>query len=93
MISVRGEAAVPASLSKCFRCGSTDLQDKDVEEFIRHGRYVVAMRTRATICDRCGERYFDQETVQLFEATRQKIGRGDLEGLRVTGELLEPIPR
>jgi hypothetical protein len=38
------------------------------------------------VCDRCGERYFDQQTVQLFEASRQKIERGDLEGLRVTGE-------
>lgn len=60
---------------------------------IRHGRYVVAIRTKATVCDRCGERYFDRETVQLFDETRQKVGRGDLEGLRVTGELLQPIPR
>jgi hypothetical protein len=44
-------------------------------------------------CDRCGERYFDRDTMRLFEETRQKVGRGDLEGLRVTGELLEPIPR
>ena len=93
MISADGKTAVLASLSKCFRCGSTDLHDKDVEELIRLGRYVVAMRTRATVCDRCGERYFDQQTVQLFEATRQKIGRGDLEGLQVTGQLLEPTPR
>ena len=93
MTFAHGDAAVPASLSKCFRCGSRELQDKDVEELIRHGRYVVAMRTKATVCDRCGERFFDQDTVQLFEATREKIGRGNLEGLQVTGELLEPIPR
>ena len=84
---------VQASLSKCFSCGSTDLQDKEVEDLIRHGRYVLAMRTTATVCLRCGERYFDRDTVRLFEETRQKIGRGDLEGLRVTGELLESIPR
>ena len=84
---------VQASLSKCFRCGSTDLQDKEVEELIRHCRYVVAMRTTATFCLQCAERYFDRDTMRLFEETRQKVGRGDLEGLRVTGELLEPIPR
>ena len=93
MTSVRGGVAVSANLSKCFRCGSTDLQDKDVEDLIRHGRYVVAMRAQATVCDRCGERYFDQDTVKRFEAIRQKIANGDFEGLRVAGELLEPIPR
>jgi YgiT-type zinc finger domain-containing protein len=82
-----------AILSKCFRCGSTDLKDKESEELTRHGRYVVAMRTTATVCLRCGERYFDRDTMRLFEETRQKVGRGDLEGLRVTGELLEPTPR
>ena len=82
-----------ASLSKCFRCSSTDLHDKEVEELIRHGRCVVAIRTTATVCDSCGERYFDRKTMQLFDETRQKVVRGDLEGLRVTGELLEPIPR
>jgi hypothetical protein len=64
-----------------------------VEELIRHERYVVAMRTKATVCDRCGERYFDWDTAKLFEATRAKIKRGDLEGLEITGELLEPIRR
>lgn len=82
-----------SSLSKCVRCGSTDLEDKEVEELIRDGRYVVAMRVMATACRRCGERYFDGETVRLFERTREKVRRGDLDGLRVTGELLEPIPR
>jgi hypothetical protein len=75
MTSVRGDVTVPASLSRCFRRGSADVQEKDVEGFIRHGRYVVAMRTRETVCDRCGERYFDQETVQLFEATRKNYDR------------------
>lgn len=82
-----------AGLSKCFRCGSSDLQDKEVEELLRYGRYVVALRTKATACLRCGERYFDRDTVRLFEEMRQKIGEGDLDGFRVTGELLEPIPR
>ena len=93
MTSGSGEAAVPASLSRCFRCGCTDLRDRDVEELIRHERYVVAMHTKATVCDRCGERYFDWDTAKLFEATRAKIKRGDLEGLEITGELLEPIRR
>ena len=29
-------------LSKCFRCGSTAIEDRPVEELVRQGRYVVA---------------------------------------------------
>ena len=36
-----------AKLSKCFRCGSTDIQDKLVEELVRQGPYVVALRLPA----------------------------------------------
>ena len=88
-----GIAKTTASLSRCFRCGSTELAKGEVEDLTRHGRYVIAMRVMATVCRRCGERYFDGDTVRLFEQTREKVRRGDLEGLRVTGELLEPVSR
>ncbi len=82
-----------AKLSKCFRCGSTELEDKPVEELVRQGRYVVALRVPADVCSSCGERYFAGDSVRMFENVRQRIERGDLAGFQVTGELLEPVGR
>jgi YgiT-type zinc finger domain-containing protein len=80
-----------AKLSKCFRCGSTDLEDRPVEEFVRQGRYVVALRVPANVCANCGEQYFERDQVALFEDVRRRLEHGDLEGFRVTGEVLEPV--
>ena len=80
-----------AKLSKCFRCGSTAIQDRLVEEFVRQGQYVVALRLPANVCSNCGERYFDRDNARQIEDVRSRLERRDLEGFRVTGELLEPV--
>ena len=80
-----------AKLSKCFRCGSTDIQERLVEEFVRQGQYVVALRLSADVCSNCGERYFDRGNATQIEDVRSRLARHDLEGFRVTGELLEPL--
>lgn len=79
-----------AKLSKCFRCGSTDIQDKLVEELVRQGPYVVALRLPANVCSSCGERYFDRDHVGQIEDIRRRLEHRELAGFRVTGELLEP---
>ena len=79
------------NLSKCFRCGSTEIQDRSVEKLVHQGRYVVALRVPADVCVNCGEQYFDRDQVAMFEDVRRRIGFGDLEGFKVTGELLEPV--
>ena len=80
-----------AKLSRCFRCGSTEIADRPVEEFVRQGRYVVALRVPANVCSNCGEQYFERDHAALFEDVRRRLGNGDLEGFRVTGEVLEPV--
>ena len=80
-----------AKLSKCFRCGSTDIQDKLVEELVRQGPYVVALRLPANVCSSCGERYFDRDHVKQIEDIRRRLEHRELAGFRVTGELLEPV--
>ena len=82
---------MPAKLSKCFRCGSNDIQDRRVEEFVRQGRYVVALRLPANVCSNCGEQYFEGDQVALLEDVRRRVQQGELEGFRVTGEVLEPL--
>jgi YgiT-type zinc finger domain-containing protein len=81
---------VEARLTRCFHCGSSDLEEREVEELISAGDHVVRCRALATICHHCGERYFDAETVQGFEAVRERVAKGDLSGLRFAGSLFEP---
>lgn len=80
-----------ATLSQCFRCGSSEIENRTVEEFVREGRYVVALRVPANVCANCGEQYFERDRVTGFEDVRHRLERGDLEGFRVTGEVLEPV--
>lgn len=80
----------PTRLTRCFRCGGTDLEDREVEELFSVGRYVVRCRVSATVCHLCGERYFDPATVRRFEEIRARVRAGDLTGLRPAGEILEP---
>ena len=80
-----------AKLSRCFRCGSTELEARPVEELVRQGAYVVALRLVAEVCATCGERYLGREDVTTIEDVRSRLERGELQGFRVTGELLEPV--
>lgn len=82
---------MPANLSRCFRCGSTDINDRTVEELVRQGQYVVALRLSANVCSNCGERFLERDDVAVIEDVRRRLERGELDGFRVTGELLEPI--
>jgi YgiT-type zinc finger domain-containing protein len=58
------------ALDRCFHCGGTDLEEKEVEEPLSVDGQVVRCRVAATVCLRCGERYFDLETVRHFEEIR-----------------------
>jgi len=80
-----------AKLSKCFRCGSTELELKTVEELVRRGPYVVALPLQADVCASCGERYLQRQDIVVIEDVRRRLERGELAGFRVTGELLEPV--
>ena len=80
-----------AKLSKCLRCGSTEIEDRPVEELVRQGRYVVALRVAANVCSTCGEQYLAKDQVAMFEEVRRRLEHRDLAGFRATGEVLEPV--
>ena len=80
-----------AKLSKCFRCGKAEIDAKPVEELVRRGPYVVALRLVVDVCGNCGERYLEREHVSTIEDVRRRLEHGELAGFRVTGELLEPV--
>jgi YgiT-type zinc finger domain-containing protein len=78
-------------LTHCVFCGGGDLQIREVEELLSVGDYVVRCKVPATVCLRCGERYFDPQTVRQFEDLRAQVRAGDLSGMRTAGALLEPV--
>lgn len=77
-------------VTRCFHCGGTDLENREVEELLSVENNVVRCKVPATVCLRCGERYFDPDTVRQFEDIRAHVRSGDLSGLRTAGSLLEP---
>jgi YgiT-type zinc finger domain-containing protein len=89
-ISRPGGAEMPTHLTHCFHCGGSDLEPREVEELLSVADYVVRCKVPATVCLRCGERYFDPDTVRQFEDIRAQVRAGDLSGLRTAGALLEP---
>ena len=82
---------MPGTLSKCFRCGSTEVESRAVEELVHRGSYVVALRLVADVCASCGEKYLQRSDVLKIEDVRRRLERGELDGFRVAGELLEPV--
>lgn len=81
-----------ASLSKCVRCGSDDLEDRDVEKLLRGGDDALALRVRATVCHHCGERYFPAETIRVLEQACRDLQEGKVTRFRALGRLLAPAP-
>ena len=64
--------------------------EREVEELLSVGDYIVRCKVPATVCRHCGERYFSPETVRQFEDIRSRVRSGDLRGLRTAGAVLEP---
>lgn len=81
-----------ASLSRCARCGATDLEDREIEKLVRGGDDVAAVRVRATICHHCGERYFPDDTIRALERIRRDLSEGKVADFRTLGRLLTPQP-
>ena len=81
-----------ASLSRCVRCGATDLEDREIEKLVRGGDDVAALRVQATVCRHCGERYFPDEAIRALEQVRRDLSEGKVAGFRTLGRLLTPQP-
>jgi YgiT-type zinc finger domain-containing protein len=59
-----------SAVDRCFHCGGTDLEEKEVEELLSTDDQTIRCRVAATVCLRCGERYFDLETIRRLEEIR-----------------------
>ena len=63
--------------SKCPVCGG-ELTEKEVEKLLRGGVNLAAVKVRAEVCLRCGERLYSKETVSSFEQIRNKLANQEV---------------
>ncbi len=56
----------------CPTCGG-ELEQKTVEKVLRGGKNTAVLNVSAQVCHRCGERLYDQETIERFEKIRSKL--------------------
>jgi YgiT-type zinc finger domain-containing protein len=70
---------------ECPVCGG-EMIEKEVEKLLRGGIHTAAIKVRAEVCLRCGERLYPQETVRLFEQIRNKLERQEVSEFRPLGQ-------
>lgn len=72
---------------KCVICHGADVQFKDVREELPSGNDVVYVPIRVLVCQTCGERYYDRQTMRYLEAAEKKLKEGGLD-LQEVGKVL-----
>lgn len=75
----------------CPVCGG-EMVEKEVEKLLRGGIHTAAIKVKAEVCLRCGERLYPQETVRRFEQIRTKLERKELAEFRPLGQSFQAIP-
>ncbi len=72
---------------KCVICQSPDVVEKKVEEEIRINSDIALYSIKTQVCNNCGERYYDRETMALLEEVKDKLKKKKLD-LQVVGKVL-----
>ena len=73
---------------KCPIC-SGDLVSKQVEKLLRGGNHVAVLKLNALVCEHCGERLYNQDTVKRFEEIRNKLKRQEVSDFQPLGQSFE----
>jgi YgiT-type zinc finger domain-containing protein len=71
----------------CIVCHGDDIRLQDVKEEFQVGSDVVYVPVRLSICQTCGERYYDRRTVRFLEQTESRLKQGAAE-VREVGRVL-----
>lgn len=72
-------------IDKCLFCEGK-LSQKTVTEIIKNDGDTVSLEVSVLLCDNCGERYYDFETMKKFELIKQKLKSKETQDLIVTGK-------
>ena len=60
-------------LSKCIRCGIGKTNIKLVEKILSSNENTVIVKVNAEVCNHCGEKYFEPETVRYFQRIKKEL--------------------
>ena len=78
-------------IEKCPLCGHDNIEVKTVETEVRGGNDTVLLKIEAEVCLHCGERFYSQESMELFDTTRKKLKEGEHDGLKQVGRVFQPV--
>jgi len=70
--------------NKCPLCGG-EVIEKEVEQLLRGGNNTAAIKVKADVCLRCGERMYSKETINYFEQIRWKLENQDVSEFELMG--------
>jgi YgiT-type zinc finger domain-containing protein len=73
---------------RCIICGSTDIKNKEVDEFFSFDRDIVVVSVKTKVCGTCGERYHDKRTLKKLQEIEDKVKGGEIKELEVVGKVL-----
>jgi YgiT-type zinc finger domain-containing protein len=80
---------------KCVICHSANIEDKVVDEIIWTGTDAVLAPCQALVCNNCGERYYNRQTMRHLEEIEARLRTQTL-ALEAVGKVLkltaQPIP-
>lgn len=60
---------------KCVVCNGSDIKAQLVDEEVRTGNDIVLVELNIQVCGNCGERYYDQVTMQKIEKLKDRLKR------------------
>ena len=75
---------------KCVICKGDDIRPESVKEELRNGQDIVLIPVTVSVCQSCGERYYDLRTMRLLEEAAQKLREQRLE-LFPVGQVLQAV--
>ena len=66
-----------SKVTKCIVCGIGSTNVKEMQKIISMNFDTVIIKVSAEVCDHCGERYYDPETVRYFEKLKIELKNGN----------------
>lgn len=62
---------------KCIVCHGQEIQVQEVREEIQLGDDVVYVPVEIAVCQTCGERYYDRQTMRYLEEVEEELKAGN----------------
>lgn len=59
---------------KCVICNSQNINDKTIDEEIKLDNDVVIVSINTLVCESCGERYYNKQTMKILEDIEESCG-------------------